>query len=110
MISAATFNDVLIAMFVFGGALIGGIAKIVHSLAKTRSENRSQHGSVGEALTRLTSTTEMVHDELRLTRSEMRDDIKAVHARINDHIVDHDSQMAQVIAHPKHNTGGNSAA
>lgn len=101
--------DIIIAIVTTTGALLAALLKLLFSLAKVRSENRAQHGTVGEALGRLTTTTEMVHDELRLTRSEMREDIKAVHARINDHIVDHDSQMAQVIAHPKHNTGGSAA-
>lgn len=110
MIASANNADVLIAVITTGGALLAALLKLLSSLGKVRAENSKQHGNVGEALGRLTTTTEMVHDELRLTRSEMRDDIKAVHARINDHIVDHDSQMAQVIAHPKHSTGGNSAA
>ena len=101
--------DVLIAVVTTAGALLAAIVKLLFSLGKVRAENTAQHGTVGEALGRLTTTTEMVHDELRLTRSEMRDDIKAVHARINDHIVDHDSQVAQVIQHPKHNTGGSAA-
>lgn len=97
MIAAANINDVIIAICTLAGVVFGGMIKLALSMRKARSENRTQHSNVGEALVR-------VETKLDLTHQGVRD----VASRLDDHI--NGPQHHSVILHTNHNTSGNSAA
>lgn len=83
-------SDVLIAIVSTAGVVIAALIRLIIGMSKARTENRKQHDSVEVALGRLAEKTDLMHEEVKSTRAELRVDVQRLHDRMNDHIVGHD--------------------
>lgn len=97
-------GQVIAAVVTTGGVVIGAVLALVGNIYKLRGENREQHvdnkAAFAEAIGELGGKVDYMHD-----------DVRHVAARLDEHMRNHAPTVeAQVIAHRKHNTGGNSAA
>jgi hypothetical protein len=97
-------GQVLAALVTTGGVIVAAVLALVGNIYKLRKENRAQHDdnkqSMTEAMGELGGKVDVMHA-----------DVRHVAERLDDHMRNHAPTIeAQVIQHPKHNTGGNSAA
>ena len=97
-------GQVLAALITTGGVIVAAVLALVGNIYKLRRENREQHvdnkASFVEAIGELGGKVDYMHA-----------DVRHVAERLDDHMRNHAPTIeAQVIQHPKHNTGGNSAA
>jgi hypothetical protein len=110
MIAETNGSDVIVAIITCSGAMVGAILGLIGLVLKLRRENRIQHAdnksSITNDMSALSATLGMVHDEVKTTRTELRDDIHRVHERLNDHIATHDRSVVEVMeqAHPTSST------
>lgn len=89
-------GQVLAAVITTGGAIFVGVLAQMVTIWRLRNENRRQHSTVGETLTRVETKVDYV-----------RTDVRDVAARLDDHI-NGPHHTAQIIVHPKQSTSGNS--
>lgn len=96
--------QVLAALVTTGGVILAAVLALVGNIYKLRIENRAQHDDNKQAM------TEALGD-LGGKVDYMHDDVRNVAQRLDEHMRNHAPTVeAQVISHPKHITGGNSAA
>lgn len=97
-------GQVLAALITTGGVIVAAVLALVGNIWKLRRENRAQHDdnkqSMTEAMGELGGKVDVMHA-----------DVRHVAERLDSHMTNHAPTLdAQVISHPMHNTGGNSAA
>ena len=96
-------GQVLAALVTTGGVIVAAVLALVGNIYKLRRENRAQHDdnkqSMTEAMGELGGKVDVMHA-----------DVRHVAERLDSHMTNHAPTLdAQIIAHPKHNTGGNAA-
>lgn len=95
--------QVLAALVTTGGVIVAAVLALVGNIYKLRKENRAQHDdnkqSMTEAMGELGGKVDVMHA-----------DVRHVAERLDEHMRNHAPTIeAQVIQHPKHNTGGSAA-
>jgi uncharacterized protein (DUF2235 family) len=96
-------GQVLAALITTGGVIVAAVLALVGNIWKLRRENRAQHDdnkqSMTEAMGELGGKVDVMHA-----------DVRHVAERLDEHMRNHAPTLdAQVIQHPKHNTGGSAA-
>lgn len=76
---------------IFG--LLAIVIKMAFGLRRLSNDNKRQHDenrtSSQADMAALAAQLDMVHDDVKTSRVELRDDINRVHERMNDHIANH---------------------
>lgn len=95
MIALTDAQSTAIITGVFGVLL--AVIKLGFGLRKLSIENKKQHDenriSSQADMAALAAQLDMVHDDVKTSRVELRDDINRVHERMNDHLRDHHDSL-----------------
>lgn len=87
------------------------LIKVGSSLRRLTVENKRQHDdnrtSSQADMAALAAQLDMVHDDVKTSRVELRDDINRVHQRMNDHIRHHNTVVP--VTEPEHTTSSTAA-